>query len=263
MQRFSSVHRDTLMLLEESSFGKNKNDVNSLNLNRVVFIGRTFSEYIDMFNLDLDELKGMKILDCPSGASSFIFESIFEHQIKNVVGCDVMYESKDSNNLEKIADNDLKHMAKKLAETVDYYKWDQYRDIYGLLDARNIPLKKFLLDYPSGYLANRYVYAKLPNLPFENKKFDLVLSGNLLFYYHDIFNYDFHLQSILEFIRVSRNEVRIFPVVTPNGMIPVYFDRLLSDLRQLSKTNIEYEIRKVRYHFRKGVDKMIVLRNCS
>src|SRR4051812_38937222 len=43
-----------------------------LNLDMVVFIGRTFSEYTRMLNLDPSQLKSIKILDCPSGASSSV-----------------------------------------------------------------------------------------------------------------------------------------------------------------------------------------------
>lgn len=43
---------------------------------RVLFYGRTLEEYIKMFNLDLSELKGKKILDCPAGPASFIYEMV-------------------------------------------------------------------------------------------------------------------------------------------------------------------------------------------
>ena len=42
-----------------------------LDINRVVFIGRTFDEYMKMFNLSLESLKDKKVLDCPAGACSF------------------------------------------------------------------------------------------------------------------------------------------------------------------------------------------------
>jgi hypothetical protein len=41
-----------------------------LDLERIVFIGRTFEEYLDMFSLSEEELKEKKILDCPAGACS-------------------------------------------------------------------------------------------------------------------------------------------------------------------------------------------------
>lgn len=214
-----------------------------------------------MFSLNLQKIKGLRILDCPSGASSFVSESFWEHEMKFVTGCDVMYESRNLPSLENIASNDLKHMARKLLETYDYYVWDHYHDIDGLLKARKLPLQKFLTDYPVGSMEKRYVYAKLPKLPFGDKDFDLVLSGNLLFYYYDVLDYEFHLQTILEFIRVSSKQVKIFPVVTPNGKLPIFFDRLIRDLRQLTTTSLSYEIKDVKYHFRKGVNKMILLNN--
>ena len=53
-----------------------------INLDRVVFIGRSLSEYIWMFNLDLSNFKDLKILDCPSGASSFVAEASDEYRAK-------------------------------------------------------------------------------------------------------------------------------------------------------------------------------------
>jgi hypothetical protein len=65
-----------------------------LNLDGVVFIGRTFLEYMRMFNLDTSQL-GLKILDCPSGASSFVAEASSEHQVGTAVGCDLLYGNID------------------------------------------------------------------------------------------------------------------------------------------------------------------------
>ena len=39
-----------------------------LNLDNIVLIGRSFNEYMKIFDLDLDYLKDKKILDCPAGA---------------------------------------------------------------------------------------------------------------------------------------------------------------------------------------------------
>ncbi len=38
-----------------------------LDLERIIFIGRTYQEYMDMFLLSEKELQGKKILDCPAG----------------------------------------------------------------------------------------------------------------------------------------------------------------------------------------------------
>jgi hypothetical protein len=50
----------------------------TLNLDTVVFIGRIFSEYMGIFNLEPSQLKGLKILDCPSCVSSFVDEAYNE-----------------------------------------------------------------------------------------------------------------------------------------------------------------------------------------
>ena len=36
-----------------------------------IFIGRSWAEYLKMFDLDLEKLNNKKILDCAAGASSF------------------------------------------------------------------------------------------------------------------------------------------------------------------------------------------------
>lgn len=38
-----------------------------LDLSRIVFIGRTFEEYVKMFDLSAEQMAGKRILDCPSG----------------------------------------------------------------------------------------------------------------------------------------------------------------------------------------------------
>ena len=56
---------------------KNKKSRVKTPFNRIsgpIFIGRTWSEYMKMFDLSLDELAGGKILDCAAGASSFTAE---------------------------------------------------------------------------------------------------------------------------------------------------------------------------------------------
>ncbi|MEK5236668.1 hypothetical protein NST99_13350 [Paenibacillus sp. FSL L8-0470] len=42
-----------------------------LDLQRIVMIGRTFEEYLRMFNLQREELAVRRILDCPAGVCSF------------------------------------------------------------------------------------------------------------------------------------------------------------------------------------------------
>jgi hypothetical protein len=243
------------------------NDLSVLNLDRVVFIGRTFSEYMAMFNLQPFQLKGLRVLDCPSGASSFVAEASFsQHQLRQVIGCDLLYkEEADIDMLRNRGKEDLDYMIKQLSQVPDLYDWKIYSSISDLYEARNNAFKKFISDYEldsfvakKGKSTNkRYIHATLPNLPFENGTFDLVLSSNLLFYYHNMFNYEFHLDSILELLRVSCKEVRIFPCQKPDASFPDYFDKLLDNVSSRMNNKISFQIEKVSHEFRRGVNKML------
>ncbi len=60
-----------LIHLVEVSMLRKVEHSTKLDLERIIFIGRTYEEYMDMFSLSEEELKGKKILDCPAGTCSF------------------------------------------------------------------------------------------------------------------------------------------------------------------------------------------------
>ncbi|MDQ6667036.1 MAG: class I SAM-dependent methyltransferase [Thermoproteota archaeon] len=81
-------------------------------------------------------------------------------------------------------------------------------------------IRRFTSNYSKGILEKRYVKAALHRLPFDDKSFDLVLSGHFLFTYADKFDFDFHLSSMLELFRVSSKEVCLELVAKKYGCIP-------------------------------------------
>jgi ubiquinone/menaquinone biosynthesis C-methylase UbiE len=117
-------------------------------------------------------------------------------------------------------------------------------------------LNRFAHDYATPGSAERYVNASLPNLPFDDESFDITLSGHFLFTYSDRFDYGFHLKSLLELVRVSRSEVRIYPVVGLNGCKPGFFDDLLS---ALAKAGVQSELIPSRFEFQKGGSEILRL----
>ena len=92
-----------------------------LNLDRVVFIGRSFSEYMWMFNLDGYSFKNLEILDCPSGASSFVAEVSAKYEVKKAVGCDLMYDDNNVPVLESRGKDDLEYMINRLSQVPEFY----------------------------------------------------------------------------------------------------------------------------------------------
>lgn len=62
----------------------------TLNLENIAITGRTFEEYSAFFDLKLEDLKDKKVLDCPSGASSFVSTANKNGSV--VTGVDLIYE---------------------------------------------------------------------------------------------------------------------------------------------------------------------------
>ena len=165
----------------------NKVDHHRLKLDRIAFYGRTLAEYLLMFGINdiLSLIRYNAILDCPCGASSFVAEANSKHGIQ-AVGCDPLFD-KDVETLSKGGQDDTEYIIQRVSTDPNLYKWDFYSSIDKLREYRRLALQQFLLDYPTGIKENRYIKAELPKLPFEDKSFDLVLSGhltatNLIFY---------------------------------------------------------------------------------
>jgi hypothetical protein len=70
-----------------------------------------------MFNLRPFQLKGLRILDCPSGSSSFVAEASYNHQyhIKEIIGCDLLYKEDNVDELKSRGKEDLDYMIKQLS----------------------------------------------------------------------------------------------------------------------------------------------------
>ena len=58
-------------------------------LRSVAFFGRTLAEYLQMFSLGLEKLRGQTILDVASGPGSFVAEALAMGL--DATGCDPMY----------------------------------------------------------------------------------------------------------------------------------------------------------------------------
>lgn len=110
---------------------------------------------------------------------------------------------------------------------LDRYRWDFYVDPEGHRRIRSESARIFgddIVAHP-----DRYQPAPLPDLPFPDLAFDLVLCSHLLFTYSDRLDPEFHSAAIVEMARVGR-EVRIYPLVHQSGSSE---SELVSDLMGL------------------------------
>lgn len=206
----------------------------SFTFDHVVIYGRNLDEYVKMFDLDLPSLKNKRILDCCGGPASFACQAS-EKGIE-VISCDPIYKL-DVDTLRNKIEKDLNSVIQRHRENPQFLYDAILKD-----NQRQKAMEIFINDYKKNN-SNRYVEGYLPNLPFKDNSFDLVLCGNFLFIYSDIasggmmnhskFDFQFHLSAILELLRISREEIRIYPLQSPGANKHAYLDPIMQELLSL------------------------------
>ena len=240
--------RNDMIGMKESN-----NSPDGVQLDRIVLVGRTLSEYLKFFDLDLSLWKECKILDCPAGTASFVAEA--KKRGIHAVGCDPLFGS-DLKVLVEHAKADVEHIIEKTSLVPHLYDWNFHRTMNSLKKHTTLALRQFAEDYPIGIAENRYIKAELPRLPFDDKSFDLVLCGHFLFIFSSRFDYSFHINSILELVRVSSKEVRIYPIQGMDAKPYEYIENILSELRS---KGITCEIVPVSFEFLRNGNQMLRL----
>ncbi len=214
---------------------------------------RSFGEYLAMFALAGQDLHGA-VLDCPGGGSSFT--ALASSAGADAVATDPAYATPPAQ-LAELAVAETQRGSAWAAAGGDRYRWDYYGDVEQHQRIRQASAEVFaadLLAHP-----DRYVAASLPSLPFPDRRFDLVLSSHFLFTYADRLNADFHLAALVEMHRVSRGEVRVFPLLSNAG---TRNDELLESLRrQLAVRGIDTALRRTDYEFQRGGNDILVLQS--
>lgn len=214
-----------------------------------IFIGRSWAEYLKMFDLDLEKLKGKKILDCAAGASSFT--SFMSKKGYDITAVDLLYD-KDSKFLKNRCEEHLKALIVALEKIEGEFVWSFFKSLDELKNHRMESCKDFNNDYKTNK-GKRYLKADLTQLPFPDNSFHTVLCAHLLFIYDHRLDWNFHQKTVEEMVRVSSNEVRIYPLVKNKGKKSIYVDKLIQNLPEA----LETQIVKVDYQFRRGGNEML------
>lgn len=211
--------------------------------------GRSYQEYIDMFNLTESDLN-KNILGCGDGPASF--NSIMNKKGKKATSIDPIYQI-NAKEIEKRIEETFHNVIDQTKKNQEKFIWTKIKDVDELGRIRMSAMKEFLMDFEKGKKEKRYIYAELPNLPFLDDQFDIALSSHFLFLYSDNLTYDFHLQAINGMLRVSK-EVRIFPILDVNAKTSPYLNKIIGYYRN---KNISIEEIKVDYEFQKNGNKML------
>lgn len=217
----------------------------------VLVSARSFLEYRAMFALGDSDLVG-PVLDCPGGGSSFTAGAVARGAA--AFAADPVY----ARPVDELAAAVVLETRRGTAHTVaggDRYRWDFFNSPAEHRRIRERSALEFVADVRAH--PERYVAATLPNLPFRDRMFQLVLSSHLLFTYADRFDVTFHQQALLELHRVTAGEARVFPLLDQAGR-----DQrpLVERLRaQLADSGVESEVRTVDYEFQRGGNRMLVV----
>jgi hypothetical protein len=217
----------------------------------VAFIGRTVGEYERMFDLDLSAWTGESILDCPAGACAFVAEA--NERGIDATAADLLYDVPPDELREKCA-ADVDGAIAGFDGVEDQFVWAFYDGVADVRDHWTAAYQRFIEDYEDHFDTDRYVQTQLPDLPFDDDSFSLVLSAHLMFLYMDQLDHEFHEQSLLELARVASTEVRVYPLARFDGK---RYPRL-DELREtLAAAGYETETRHVPFPFQREDPEML------
>jgi predicted nicotinamide N-methyase len=223
----------------------------------VSFFGRSLGEYAQCLALDVATLRGRDVLDVGAGPSSFAAEACARKI--NAVAVDPFYGD-SLNALASRAHLDGEQVFARIRARPRLFRFKTFPSFEVAETDRRGAALRFLADYETHFIHNRYVGASLPRLPFFDGTFDLVLCGDLLFTYAKRFDFEWHVAACRELVRVSAGEVRIHPLCGADGRV---FSGLARLRRELRENGIRSEVRSIDYEFLAGSNSMLLLRRST
>lgn len=225
-----------------------------IELPSISFFGRSLTEYAQFFALDLAALKGRDVLDVAAGPASFAAEACARRI--NAVAVDPLYTERPDALAARIA-HDYDAMFAQMRAKRRLFRLKSFPSIDAAELDRRGAAQRFIADYETHFIHNRYVAGSLPRLPFFDGTFDVVLCAHLLFTCAAQFDFDWHLAAGRELVRVSAGEVRIHPLCGLDGKPLPWLPRLRREWRTVG---IASEVVAVDYEFFTGANSMLVLK---
>lgn len=217
---------------------------------------RSLGEYRAMFALTEADL-ARRILDCPGGTASFTAE--VNAAGGNATACDPIYAQHGPDDLFARSLTETERANRYVRAHPGQYRWSFFPDADDHQRSRISAGTLFAGDFR--HHPRRYVPGRLPELPFADASFELVLSSHLLFSYADRLDLAFHQQAICELMRVARDELRVFPLVAMGS--PVSYPPLDGLLAGLRGSDIVGWVVGVDYEFQAGGNQMLICRHAG
>ena len=221
-------------------------------IGRLVVTPRALADYRDMFVLTDEDLVAGPILDCPGGASPFGAQ--VRARGGTVISVDPVYDT-PAEELMALVRDDIERTYAWAASQDATVNWSYLGSAEAMRRAFEVGADLFAMDYEPGSL--RYVTAALPHLPFPDRHFRLALCSHLLFCYPEYLGYDEHLAGLLELVRVTAGEVRVYPLIDTAATT---YPRLTELRTALAGSGVHTEIRPARCAWQIGGDQFLACR---
>lgn len=172
---------------------------------------RSMDEYLRMFSLEEERLHRGPVLDVAAGASSFT--AMARRKGIDAFAADPTY-AMDADDMEKTGYEEIEVSTEKLDALRDSFDWSYYGSPEHHRKLREASFSQFIESYRTEG-SQVYTEASLPNLPFAEERFSLVLCSHFLFLYGQGLDEQFHLEACRELLRICRpgGEVRIYPLL--------------------------------------------------
>lgn len=222
-------------------------------LDSIVPWGRSYEEYVAMFDLTEAELK-QRILGCGDGPAGFNAE--LSRRGGTIVSVDPIYVFA-ATQLSKRIGQTYETVLAEIRKNRAAYAWNAISSPDELGRIRMSAMRGFLSDYDAGKNSGRYIAGELPSLAFSDLVFDIALSSHFLFLYSTHLTLDFHIRAIMEMLRLAR-EVRVFPLLGLDGKKSPHLSPVI---KQLAGKGFDLSVKRVPYEFQIGGDEMLVVRH--
>jgi hypothetical protein len=221
-------------------------------LKDIVPWGRTFTEYVAMFELSKDDL-AKPILGCGDGPASFNAE--LSKRGGTIVSVDPLY-AYDAYHINRCIEETFEQVMQQTRMNMNEFVWENIRSLDELAEVRMKAMHDFLSDYPKGKLEKRYIAEAAPSLSFPDHSFDLALVSHFLFLYSDHLDLKFHISTVTELCRIC-GETRIFPLLKLGAVASPHVEPLSDHFRA---EGYEVEQRRVPYEFQRGGNVMLKIK---
>jgi hypothetical protein len=218
-------------------------------LSHVLPWGRSFDEYVAMFDLTEEDLDS-KILGCADGPAGFNAE--MNRRGRRAVSCDPIYRF-TKEQLSTRIEMAFEEIIEQTRKNADNFVWSSIGSVAELGETRMSAMGRFLADYDEGKQQGRYIDAELPALPFTDGAFDIALCSHFLFLYSERLSLEFHRESIRELCRVA-NDVRIFPLIDLDLRPSPHVQPIV---QSLENDGFTASVERVAYEFQRGGNEML------